>query len=225
MADRLPMTAELLDYLGSHGTREEAVLSELRRKTEELAHSDMRVPVEEGQFLQFMIKAINARKVMELGVFTGYSTLWMALALPRDGKVYAFDKRDAWQEVCEEFWRRARVRDKIDFRVGRAQDFMETLLEQGHAGTFDLIFIDADKKNYTVYYELALRLLRTGGIMIFDNMLRSGDVVRPGFDEDPAVIDIRALNSLLKADKRVAISMLPFADGVTLVLKEPDVNL
>ncbi len=218
MADRLEMTTDLIDYVCQYGTRETAPLKKLRRHTQLLPEAGMRAPQEQGQLLHFLIKALNAKKVMETGVFTGYCTLWMASALPDDGKLIALDKRSDWQELAESHWEEAGVRDKIDFRVGRAEGIMNTMLEAGEAGTFDLIFVDADKKSYTTYYELALKLLRPGGIVAFDNMLRLGDVIRTEVS-DPAVDDIRALNKRLRDDERVIISMLPFSDGLTLVLK------
>lgn len=218
MADRLEMTTDLIDYVCRTGTRESKSLKKLRERTQALPESSMRVPPEEGQLLHFLIRTLKARKVMELGVFTGYSTLWMASALPEDGKLIAIDKRKDWKEIAETHWEEAGVRERIDFRVGRAERMMAELLDQGAAGTFDLIFIDADKKSYTTYFELALEMLRTGGIMVFDNMLRLGDVLDPDIS-DPAVDDIRTLNERLKDDNRVEISMLPFSDGLTLVLK------
>jgi caffeoyl-CoA O-methyltransferase len=218
MADRLEMTTDLIDYVCQHGTRESATLRKLRKQTQALPDSSMRVPPEEGQLLHFLVRTLNARKVMELGVFTGYSTLWMASALPEDGRLVAIDKRKDWKELAETHWEEAGVRDRIDFRVGRAERMMSDMLDAGEGGTFDLIFIDADKKSYTTYFELALKLLRSGGIMVFDNILRLGDVVDPDV-KDPAVDDIRTLNERLRDDSRVEISMLPFSDGLTLVLK------
>lgn len=218
MANRLEMTSELIDYVCEHGTRETPPLKHLRHRTQSLQDADMRVPQEQGQLLHFLVRTLNAKKAMELGVFTGYSTLWMASALPEDGHLIAIDKRKDWQEIAETYWEEAGVRDKIDFRVGRAERIIEGLLEEGEGGTFDLIFVDADKKSYTSYYELALKLLRTGGIMVFDNMLRLGDVIDPAIS-DPAVDDIRELNKKLADDERIVISMLPFSDGLTLALK------
>ncbi|MEP3049627.1 MAG: class I SAM-dependent methyltransferase [Roseibium sp.] len=218
MADRLEITSDLIDYVCEKGTRETPALKKLRQTTQSLQQADMRVPQEQGQLLHFLIRTLNARKVMELGVFTGYSTLWMASALPKDGRLIAVDKKKDWQEIAETHWQEAGVREKIDFRVGRAERVIEALLADGEAGTFDLMFIDADKKSYTRYYELALKLLRTGGVMVFDNMLRLGDVIDSSVS-DPAVDDIRELNRKLNEDDRVVISMLPFSDGLTLVLK------
>ncbi|WP_420411232.1 O-methyltransferase [Roseibium sp.] len=218
MADRLEMTSELIDYVCEVGTRETPALAKLRQRTQSLQEADMRVPQEQGQLLHFLIRTLNAKKVMELGVFTGYSSLWMASALPDDGKLIAIDKRPDWQTIAESHWQEAGVRNKVDFRVGRAEKVIEALLDAGEGGTFDLIFIDADKKSYTRYYELALKLLRTGGILVFDNMLRLGDVINSSVS-DPAVDDIRELNQKLNQDERVVISMLPFSDGLTLALK------
>lgn len=220
MAERLTMTADLIDYVCENGTRETPALKNLRKRTQDLQDADMRVPQEQGQLLHFLVRTLDAKKAMELGVFTGYSTLWMASALPADGRLIAIDKRKDWQEIAETSWEEAGVREKIDFRVGRAEKVMARLLEEGEAETFDLIFIDADKKSYSTYYELALQLLRPGGILVFDNMLRLGDVLNPTVS-DPAVDDIRDLNRKLNEDSRVVISMLPFSDGLTLVLKSP----
>ncbi|GAA0783948.1 methyltransferase [Roseibium denhamense] len=218
MADRLQITEDLIDYVCEYGTRETGPLAQLRQKTQSLPEADMRVPQEQGQLLHFLLKTLNARKVMELGVFTGYSTLWMASALPEDGRVVAIEKRETWKDIAEASWEEAGVRGKIDFRIGRAEKIIAGLLENGEAGSYDLVFVDADKKSYTRYYELALELLRPGGIMVFDNMLRLGDVIDPSVS-DPAVDDIRELNEKLRQDPRVIISMLPFSDGLTLVLK------
>ncbi len=218
MADRLDITPDIIDYVCRTGTRESVPLKKLRMHTQNLPEADMRVPQEQGQLLYFLLKTLNARKVMELGVFTGYSTLWMASALPEDGRLIAVDKRKDWKELAETHWKDAGVRERIDFRVGRAESVMQDLVEAGEDGSFDLVFIDADKKSYTTYYELALRLLRKGGMMVFDNMLRLGDVIDPSVC-DPAVDDIRVLNERLRNDDRVVISMLPFSDGLTLVLK------
>lgn len=218
MANRLDMTSELIDYVCAYGTRETPALERLRQRTQGLLDADMRVPQEQGQFLHFLVRALNAKKVMELGVFTGYSTLWMATALPEGGRLIALDKRADWQDISASFWEEAGVRDKIDFQVGRAAQIIETMLEDGQAGTFDMVYVDADKKCYTLYYELALKLLKTGGVMVFDNMLRLGDVIDPTVS-DLAVDTIRELNLRLNEDSRVIISMLPFSDGLTLALK------
>ncbi|MBO6757666.1 MAG: class I SAM-dependent methyltransferase [Roseibium sp.] len=218
MGNRLQMTSELFEYVCDRGTRETDVLKDLRLSTQKLPDSDMRVPQEQGQFLDFLIRVLQARKVMELGVFTGYSSLWMAGALPEDGRLIAIDKQDTWKDLAERHWNAAGVRDKIDFRIGRAEALMEKMVAAGEGGTFDLVFIDADKKSYTHYYELALQLVRPGGVIVFDNTLRLGDVVNPSV-HDPAVDDIRILNEMLRTDDRVSISMVPISDGLTLVLK------
>ncbi len=218
MAYRLKITPDLVDYVCLNGTPETGPLRKLRQHTQILPEADMRVPQEQGQLLYFLIRMLNAGKVMELGVFTGYSTLWMASALADGGRLVAIDKRDDWRELAETHWDEAGVGEKIDFRVGRAEHVMQDLLKAGEGGSFDLVFVDADKKSYTKYYELALQLLRTGGVMVFDNMLRLGDVIDPEVN-DPAVNDIRALNERLRNDDRIVVSMLPFSDGLTLVLK------
>ncbi len=218
MAYRLKMNDDLIDYVYEHGVRESETLQELRRYTAQIERGDMMIPPEEGQLLAFLVRLIGARSVLELGVFTGYSTLWMAEALPEDGRLIACEKLDTWEETAKSHWKKAGVDLLIDLRLGRANSILEKLLEDGEAGQFDMALIDADKKNYVAYYEAALKLLRPGGLLVFDNALRSGDVIDPVID-DPAVAEIRKLNKLLKSDPRVQVSMLPFSDGLTLALK------
>lgn len=219
MANRLRMNDDLIEYVNEYGVRESETLRELRRYTEQIDRGDMMVPPEEGQLLAFLIRLIGAKNVLELGVFTGYSTLWMAEALPEDGHLVACEKLDMWEEVARKHWEKAGVDHLIDFRLGRANKILDELLIGGWAEKFDMALIDADKKNYVAYYEAALRLLRPGGLLVFDNALRSGDVIDAAVD-DPAVTEIRSLNALLKTDPRVVVSMLPFSDGLTLAMKK-----
>lgn len=175
----------------------------------------------------FLIRALGAKKAIEIGTYTGYSALCIALALPKDGVVVACDINDAWANIGKKYWKEAGVSDRIDFRLGPALSTIEELLTSGQGGTFDFAFIDADKSNYIRYYEATLSLLRPGGIIAIDNVLLFGSVVDPGVlstdlrsrisDADISVL--RELNEKIGKDSRVDMSMLPVADGLTLVRK------
>jgi predicted O-methyltransferase YrrM len=216
----------LLDYLLST-LRESNVLRRLREETAGNPHAIMQIPPEQGQFLSFLVKAIGAKKTLEIGTFTGYSALCVALALPADGRVVACDIKSDWVDVGRKYWQEAGVDHKIDFRLGQALETLDSLLEGGEAGSFDFVFIDADKGNYDNYYEKSLLLLRSGGIIAIDNVLLFGSVVDPEMlDADLrsriSAADIeamRALNRKISCDPRVDQTMLPLADGVTLVRK------
>jgi predicted O-methyltransferase YrrM len=220
-------TKELYDYIRSVSLREPDTLRWLREETVKDPNSIMQIPPEQGQFMAFLVRAIGARKALEIGTYTGYSALCLAMALPTDGVVVTCDIIEGWAKIGWKYWKEAGVADRIDFRHGPALETLETLLASGQAGTFDFAFIDADKSNYINYYEASLSLLRPGGIMVIDNVLLFGSVVDPGIldtdlrarisDEDIAVL--RELNKKLTHDSRVDISMLPIADGLTLVRK------
>jgi caffeoyl-CoA O-methyltransferase len=169
--------------------------------------------------MQILVKLMGAKKTIEVGVFTGYSSLSVALALPVDGKIIACDISTKYTDIAEKFWMDANVREKIDLRIGPAIDTLQKLIDHGLSNSFDFTFIDADKINYDNYYELCLKLLRPGGLIAIDNVLWSGDVV----DERINDIDtesIRSLNKKLHSDSRVDISILPIGDGLTLALKK-----
>ena len=179
----------------------------------------MQISPEQGQFMQLLIKIMGAKKTIEVGVFTGYSSLCVALALPVDGKIIACDISTKYTDIAEKYWEDAKVRDKIDLNIGPAVDTLQKLIDNGLSNTFDFTFIDADKINYDNYYELCLKLLRPGGLIAIDNVLWSGDVV----DERINDIDtesIRSLNKKLHIDSRVDISIVPIGDGLTLALKK-----
>jgi predicted O-methyltransferase YrrM len=183
----------------------------------------MQIAPDQGQFMALLVKLAAAAKVLEVGVFTGYSSLSVALALPGQGRVTAFDISPEWTAVARRYWARAGVADKIDLRLGAAIDGLDALLKQGDAeGTYDFAFIDADKENYDGYYERALRLLKPGGLLLIDNVLWGGRVADASAD-DADTAAIRALNLKIHADPRVDISLLPIADGLTLALKRPAV--
>jgi caffeoyl-CoA O-methyltransferase len=167
------------------------------------------------------VKLIGAVKTLEVGVFTGYSSLYTALALPAHGRMVACDINEEWTSVARRYWAEAGVADKITLRLAPAVETLDALLGDGQAGTFDFAFIDADKPNYDNYYERALKLLRRGGLIIFDNMLWSGRVADPGV-QDADTVALRALNEKLHHDERVFLSLLPIRDGVSLVVKQFD---
>jgi caffeoyl-CoA O-methyltransferase len=177
----------------------------------------MQVAPEQGQFLAFLVESLGARRVLEVGVFTGYSSLVVALALPADGPLVACDNSVEWTTVARRYWQAAGVGHKIDLRLGPALETLDELLAAG-AGGFDFAFLDADKENYPAYYDRLLRLLRVGGVLAIDNVLWSGRVIDAA-DQEPSTTGIRALNQSLRTDARVSLTMLPLADGLTLVRK------
>jgi predicted O-methyltransferase YrrM len=215
----LNITEPLYQYLLDISVREHPVLSELREKTATLPMSVMQVAPEQAQFMQFMLRMLNAKKVLELGTFTGYSALAMALALPDDGELITCDMSTEWTNIAKPFWEKADVANKINLILGEAKDTLNHLLENNAAGTFDFIFIDADKNNYPDYYELALQLISPNGVIAIDNMLWSGEVVNPD-NTRAQTRTIRDLNAHIKQDTRVDISLLPIADGLFLVRKK-----
>jgi O-methyltransferase len=219
MADQTSMTPDILEYVRSVSLRDDEILSGLRSDTFALPGGEaMQVMAEEGQLLALLVGLTGARSVLEVGTFTGYSTLCMARALPADGELVTCDITDRWAEVGMPYWERAGVRDRIDLRVGDASRTLAELAEKRGEGVFDLVFIDADKQNYPAYYEHAVALVRTGGLIVVDNTLFLGRVADPDA-RDPDTEAIRKLNETLRDDERVEISLLVMADGVTLVRK------
>mmetsp|Transcript_12029 Transcript_12029/g.30463 ORF Transcript_12029/g.30463 Transcript_12029/m.30463 type:complete len:230 (+) Transcript_12029:166-855(+) len=220
---KVSLTVQLVpatyEYLKKMTLRESDALRALRETLAAQPHAQMAASPDEAQFLAFLLPLMNAKKVIEVGVFKGYTTLAMAAALPADGKVVGLDVSDEYVSVARPFWKQAGVQDRIDVRIAPASDSMDQMLKDGEAGTYDLVFIDADKNNYDVYYEKGLQLLRVGGVVAIDNTLWDG---RPAgeekdFDEDTKAI--HALNTKLRTDERVALSGLPLADGLTLCRK------
>jgi predicted O-methyltransferase YrrM len=218
MLRRLKLTEALCDYVCQISVRESNVLRRLREETARMPLAEMQVPPEQGQFLAFLVNLIGARLTLEIGVFTGYSTLWIASALPPGGMVVACDVNKEWSAIAHRYWCEAGLAGRIEFRLGPAVETMDQLLSESHADNFDFVFIDADKVNYIEYYERALRLVRRGGLIAIDNVLRSGEVIDPSITE-PGTIAIRALNERMQADERILMSMLPIADGLTLAIK------
>lgn len=200
--------------------RETKVQEELRAETAGLEQAVMQISPVQGQFMQMLVRIIGASKILEIGVFTGYSSLCMALALPEDGKIIGCDISEEYTSMARRYWKKAGVEGKIDLRLAPAAETLERLLERGEAGSFDMAFIDADKENYERYYALLMDLIRPGGLILIDNTLWSGKVADPSVT-DPDTTAIRRLNAKIQMDPRVYISLLPIADGLTLVYKIP----
>lgn len=213
----LPLSPDLQDYLLTECLRDTELDRELREETARLPQAGMQVAPEEAQFLAMLVRLLGARRVIEVGTFTGYSTLAMARALPADGRLVACDLSTEWTAIGRRYWERAGVAERIDLRLGLAADTLAELA-QTEAGRFDLVFIDADKTGYADYYQLALGLLRSGGLIAVDNTLWHGRVADPGA-QDADTVAIRAFNRRLRDDDRVDVCLVPVADGVTLARK------
>ena len=211
----IPMTDALYDYFLGVSLREPAVLARLRDAT--LAHPEasMQISPEQGQFMRFLIRLMGAKRAIEIGTFTGYSALSVALAMPDDGYLVACERREEFTKIGQPFWREAGVADRIDLRIGKAVGTLEAMLEAGEGDTYDFAFIDGDKKNYVNYYDLCLQLVRIGGVIAIDNALWSGRLTDETLD-DPATTAIRTLNESIRDDDRVDMSLLPIGDGLML---------
>ena len=212
------LTEALYTYLLEVSLREPDVMRRLREETAAHPRSAMQSAPEQGQFMALLVRLMGARKTLEVGVFTGYSALAVALALPPDGLMIACDVSEDYTAIARRYWHEAGIAGKIDLRLAPALETLEALLADNQAGTFDFAFIDADKVSYDAYYERALRLLRPGGLVAIDNVLWQGEVVDPTAT-NPTVEAIRALNRKLHHDDRIHLSLLPIADGLTLALK------
>lgn len=219
MANRtLSVTADIYRYLVEHSVREPAVLARLRETTAPMAHANMQIGPDQGQFMALLARLVGARRCIEIGVFTGYSSLAVALALPEEGRIIACDVSEEWTAIARRFWKEAGVAHKIDLRLQPATQTLEQLLAEGQAGTFDFVFIDADKESYVTYYELSLKLLRSGGLITVDNTLWSGEVANESTQE-PLAKALRAFNDVLHQDERIDLSLLSIGDGLTLARK------
>lgn len=214
----LCVTNEIYEYMLSVSFREPEVLGRLRAETATDEKAQMQIAPEQGQFMAMLIKLLGAKRTLEIGVYTGYSALWTALALPDDGKIIACDVSKEWTAVARRYWQEAGVAHKIDLRLAPAAKTLSQLIEEGRAGSFDFAFIDADKQNYDLYYESCLQLVRPGGLIAIDNVFWGGSVADSS-DTDSDTEAIRALNNKIHADPRVDISMVPIADGLTLARK------
>lgn len=208
----------LYDYLLSVTLHEPAVLRELREETAQHPYGGMQIAPEQGQFMAWLIELIGAHRVLEIGVFTGYSSTCMALALPPEGRLIALDLSAEYTQTAQRYWQRAGVVDKIELRLGPALTTLDELILEDGNESFDLAFIDADKANYAHYYERSLELLRPGGLILIDNVLWGGKVADSAV-QDEDTLAIRSLNDRIHGDKRVSAVLLPIADGLTLVRK------
>jgi len=217
-AKSLGLPDDLHGYLVRVGVREPEVLRRLREYTATLPEHDMQIAPEQGAFMAWLAELVEPRRCLELGTFTGYSALAVALALPPDGRILCCDVSAEWTGVALRFWAEAGVSDRIELRLGPALATLDGLLADGEAGRIDFVFVDADKSEYPAYYDRLIQLVRPGGIMLWDNVFWGGEVIRPEID-DPGVRGIRALNERLASDERVSLAMLPVADGLTLVRK------
>ena len=214
----LSIDDRVYDYLLSVSLKESDLLAQLRKETAGIEFSEMQIAPEQGQFMALLVKLMGARRALEIGTFTGYSSIVIASALPEDGELVCCDDSEEWTSMARKYWQQAGLEDRINFKLGDASKTLQTLVDQGQEGAFDFIFIDADKQNYPLYYELSLKLLRAGGLIAVDNTLWSGDVADPGNDE-PGTRAIRHFNEMLKQDQRVEISLVTIGDGLTLVHK------
>jgi predicted O-methyltransferase YrrM len=209
----------LYDYLLSVSLREPEILQALRQETASHPMSQMQIAPDQGQLLALLVKLMGAKRALEIGVFTGYSSLAVALALPPDGKLTACDVSEDYTSIARRYWEAAGVAEKIDLQIAPALETLDRLLADGAAGSYDFAFIDADKSSYPDYYDRALQLLRPGGLIAIDNVLWSGRVADPQ-EQDNRTSLIRQFNQMLHQDQRISLSMLSIADGLTLALKK-----
>ncbi len=207
------LTAALYDYIVATGTRETREQRELRAETRKLAHGGMQIGPDQGALLQVLVRMLRAKRCIEVGTFTGYSALSVALALPRDGKIVCCDVSEEWTAIARRYWKKAGVAAKIDLRIAPALDTLAKL-----RGRYDFAFIDADKPNYWKYYERCLELLRKGGVVAVDNTLWGGSVIDSS-DRSESTVALREFNKRVAKDRRVDIALVPVGDGLTLAVK------
>jgi predicted O-methyltransferase YrrM len=214
----LQLDESLYDYLLSVSLRETPILKSLREKTDQLPQAAMQISPDQGQFMALLLKLIGASRVIEIGTFTGYSALVMALALPDDGSIVCCDKSEEWTAIARRYWAKAGIEGKIDLRLGSALETLDELVAAGKENSFDFAFVDADKMNLPSYFEQCLTLVRPGGLIAVDNVLWGGSVINDDKQDDDTVA-IRAFNKQIKDDDRVDISLVPIGDGLTLARK------
>ncbi|EGV27801.1 Caffeoyl-CoA O-methyltransferase [Thiorhodococcus drewsii AZ1] len=214
----IEMDDRLHAYLVAHSLRDSEVKRRLREETAPLARAGMQIAPEQGQLMGLLVELTGARRIVEVGTFTGYSALCMAEAMPAEGELICCDLSEEWTGIARRFWREAGVDDRIDLRLAPALETLDGLLAEGREEWFDMAFVDADKSNYGQYFERCLRLLRPGGLMLLDNTLWGGKVADPE-QQDADTLAIRALNDRLVEDARVNLSLLPIGDGLTLARK------
>ncbi|MDA3901612.1 MAG: class I SAM-dependent methyltransferase [Spirochaetes bacterium] len=217
--ESITVSEKLLSYIRSVSLKEHQSLRMIRERTESHPCAKMLITPEQGQFMTMLVQLIGAKKCLEIGVFTGYSTLATALGLPEDGKIIAIDRSREWTSRAQRHWAEAGVEHKIDLRVGEGMELIPALIENGHAGTFDFIFIDADKKNYENYYHLAYTLCKPNGLIMVDNTLWRGTVIRKDC-EDLSARQLKSFNTMIFNDDRVNLTIIPMADGIHLIRKK-----
>ncbi|BBA79264.1 O-methyltransferase family protein [cyanobacterium endosymbiont of Rhopalodia gibberula] len=215
----LGIEPKLYEYLQSISVREPSILKELRQETANYPMAEMQIAPEQGQLMALLVQLMGAKKTLELGVFRGYSSLAVALALPDEGIVVACDISEEYTAIARHYWDKAGVSHKIDLRIAPALETLDKLMAEGQGNTFDFAFIDADKSNYDDYYERVLKLVRPGGLIAIDNVLWGGKIADENI-QDNRTQKIRALNQKIYRDSRVNISLIPIADGLTLLLKQ-----
>jgi caffeoyl-CoA O-methyltransferase len=213
----LELNDKVYDYLLSVGVRETDLQRDLRAETAKLSNGGMQIGPDQGAFMTLLVELIGARRALEIGTFTGYSSICVASALPADGKLICCDVNEEYTSIARDYWRRAGLESKIELRLGPAVATLDALIE-ARVEPFDFAFIDADKGNYSNYYERALELVRPGGLIAIDNVLWGGDAANPD-DKDPDTQAIRAVNERVRGDERVTVSMVPIGDGLTLARK------
>jgi len=216
----ISMSDQLYDYLLKVSLREPPILKRLRVETAKHPKHGMQISPEQGQFMRLLVRMMGASRCIEVGVFTGYSSLSVALALPDEGRIIACDVSEEYTAVARRYWMEAGVERKIELRLGPALETLDVMLKHGEAGRYDFAFIDADKNNYLNYYERLIRLLRPGGLMAVDNVLWSGSVIDKR-DKSVDTAAIRKFNEALHADNRIELSLVPIGDGLTLARKRP----
>ncbi len=214
----LNLTPQVYDYLLKNSLREPKVLQELRQQTSKMSMAQMQISPEQGQLMGLLLELIGAKNTLDIGVFTGYSALAAALALPANGQVVGCDINGEWTKIAKKYWEMAGMTHKIDLRLAPASQTLQALLDEGKANTFDFAFIDADKLNYPDYYEKSLLLLRQGGLIAIDNTLWDGKVADSSVTDENTQV-IRKLNQALHHDDRVTLSLIPIGDGLTLLRK------
>jgi predicted O-methyltransferase YrrM len=202
-------------YLLDHSLREAPPLARLRAETASHPRVNMQIAPEQGQFMQMLVRLTGARRAIEVGVFTGYSSLAVMLAMPPDGRLLALDVNEEYTSVARRHWQAAGVADRIELVIAPAQETLDARIAQGEAGRYDFAFIDADKTSYRAYYERLLKLLRPGGLIVVDNTLWGGEVANPG-NREADTVALREFNDALHQDSRIDLALLPIADGVTL---------
>lgn len=214
----LRLTDPVYEYLIAHSLRESESLRKLREITQQHEFARMQIAPEQGQFMALLVELLSVKRIIEVGTFTGYSAMAMAQVLPPDGQIICCDISKEWTDIGKASWEKAGVSSKIDLRIAPALETLDALLVNGNEGEFDMAFVDADKSNYLNYYEKCLRLLRPGGLLVFDNTLWNGDVADKTI-QDTDTVAIRALNDQLHQDERVSLSLVPIGDGLTLARK------